>query len=85
MVIQSQLTARMLIGRRGTLIGVAVVVAQADAEGRYALRLAQASDDGVAGSWQLEAGPLAETLHVPLAAIRDGATLLGPDFSHPAN
>ena len=81
----SLVTARMRVGRPGSAIGLAVVVAEAGTDGRYVLRLAQAGKDGIGGSWQIEADERTEAVAVPLDAVLKGLTLVGPDFGSTAN
>jgi dolichyl-diphosphooligosaccharide--protein glycosyltransferase len=52
----------------------------ADAEGRYRMRLAQASVDAAIGGWRLESGERQAELRVPLEAVLEGSTLAGPDL-----
>jgi dolichyl-diphosphooligosaccharide--protein glycosyltransferase len=50
----------------------------ADPEGRYRMRLAQASEDAAVGGWRLRAGGREAGLEVPVEAVLEGAVLDGP-------
>ncbi|MEE3329428.1 MAG: STT3 domain-containing protein [Myxococcota bacterium] len=73
--------ARMRVGRNQIALANASVTTTAGADGRYALRLAQAGSDALSGKWQIVSDRRSMPLDVPEAAVLAGERLHGPDFS----
>ena len=71
----------MRVGLNQTALANAVVTTTADADGLYALRLAQAGSDSRSGKWQIVSNQRSMPLDVPEAAVLAGERLHGPDFS----
>jgi len=74
-------SAMMRVGRNQIALAKAVVTTRADADGRYALRLAQAGSDALSGKWHIESNQQSMPLDVPETSVLAGEKLRGPDFS----